>query len=139
MTRRGRRKKRVANQIRQLPWRDVVNPYAPSEILSQDQVETIIDTALGVLATQGMRFLEPSGRDLLAKAGAQVDGEIVRFDPDFVRESVAQAPAEFGLRARNPEHNLTIGGAHTVFTSVGGPAFCSDLDNGRRPGNYAEM
>ena len=139
MTRRGRRKKRVANQIRQLPWRDVVNPYAPSEILSQDQVETIIDTALSVLATQGMRFLEPSGRDLLAKAGAQVDGEIVRFDPDFVRESVAQAPAEFGLRARNPEHNLTIGGAHTVFTSVGGPAFCSDLDNGRRPGNYAEM
>ena len=139
MTRRGRRKKRVANQIRQLPWRDVVNPYAPSEILSQDQVETIIDTALGVLATQGMRFLEPSGRDLLAKAGAQVDGEIVRFDPDFVRESVAQAPAEFRLRARNPEHNLTIGGAHTVFTSVGGPAFCSDLDNGRRPGNYAEM
>ena len=139
MTRRNRRKKRVANQIRQLPWRDVVNPYAPSEILSQDQVETIIDTALGVLATQGMRFLEPSGRDLLAKAGAQVDGEIVRFDPDFVRESVAQAPAEFGLRARNPEHNLTIGGAHTVFTSVGGPAFCSDLDNGRRPGNYAEM
>ena len=139
MTRRGRRKKRVANQIRQLPWRDVVNPYAPSEILSQDQVETIIDTALSVLATQGMRFLEPSGRDLLAKAGAQVDGEIVRFDPDFVRESVAQAPAEFRLRARNPEHNLTIGGAHTVFTSVGGPAFCSDLDTGRRPGNYAEM
>ena len=139
MTRRGRRKKRVANQIRQLPWRDVVNPYAPSEVLSQDQVDTIIDTALGVLATQGMRFLEPSGRDLLASAGAQVDGEIVRFDPDFVRESVAQAPAEFGLRARNPEHNLTIGGAHTVFTSVGGPAFCSDLDNGRRPGNYAEM
>ena len=139
MTRRNRRKKRVANQIRQLPWRDVVNPYAPSEILSQDQVDTIIDTALGVLATQGMRFLEPSGRDLLASAGAQVDGEIVRFDPDFVRESVAQAPAEFGLRARNPEHNLTIGGAHTVFTSVGGPAFCSDLDNGRRPGNYAEM
>ena len=139
MTRRGRRKKRTANQIRQLPWRDVTNPYAPSEVLGADQVETIIDTALGVLATQGMRFLEPSSRDLLKKAGASVDGEIVRFDPGLVRDSVAQAPAEFGLRARNPDHDLTIGGAHTVFTSVGGPAFCSDLDNGRRPGNYAEM
>ncbi len=139
MTRRGRRKKRTANQVRQLPWRDVTNSYAPSEVLGADQVDTIIDTALGVLATQGMRFLEPSSRDLLKTAGASVDGEIVRFDPDLVRETVAQAPAEFGLRARNPARDLTIGGAHTVFTSVGGPAFCSDLDNGRRPGNYAEM
>jgi trimethylamine--corrinoid protein Co-methyltransferase len=139
MTRRGRRGKRIANQIRQLPWRDVVNPYAPTEVLSNDQVETIIDTALEVLATQGMRFLEPSSRDLLKQAGASVDGEIVRFDPDLVRETVAHAPARFGLRARNPEHDLTIGGTHAVFTSVGGPAFCSDLDNGRRPGNYAEM
>jgi trimethylamine--corrinoid protein Co-methyltransferase len=139
MTRRGRRKKRVANQIRQLPWREVVNPYAPSEVLSADQVETIIETALGVLATQGMRFLEPSSRELLKIAGASVDGEIVRLDPDLVRETVAHAPAKFGLRARNPEHDLVVGGNHTVFTSVGGPAFCSDLDNGRRPGNYAEM
>lgn len=139
MTRRGRRRKRVANEIRQLPWRDVVNPYAPSEVLSQDQVDTIIDTALGVLATQGMHFLEPSSRDLLKKAGASVDGEIVRFEADLVRETVAHAPAQFGLRARNPDHDLIIGGNHILFTSVGGPAFCSDLDNGRRPGNYAEM
>ncbi|MDJ0906901.1 MAG: trimethylamine methyltransferase family protein [Woeseiaceae bacterium] len=139
MTRRGRRKKRVANQVRQLPWRDVVNPYAPSEVLGGEQVETIIDTALDVLATQGMRFLEPSSRDLLATAGAGIDGEIVRFDPDLVRETVALAPAEFGLRARNPDRDLIIGGNHAVFTSVGGPAFCSDLDSGRRPGNYAEM
>ncbi len=139
MTRRGRRAKRTANQVRQLPWRDVVNPYAPSAVLDEQQVDTIIETALGVLATQGMRFLEPSSRDLLKAAGASVDGEIVRFDPDHVRESIAQAPAKFRLRARNPDRDLTIGGAHTVFTSVGGPAFCSDLDKGRRPGNYAEM
>ena len=141
MTRRGQRKRRVANQIRQLPWRDVVNPYAPTEILSDDQVDTIIETALGVLATQGMRFLEPSSRDLLAKAGATVDAgeQIVRFDPDMVREKVALAPGEFELRARNPAHDLTIGGNRIVFTSVGGPAFCSDLDNGRRPGNYEDM
>jgi trimethylamine--corrinoid protein Co-methyltransferase len=139
MTRRGRRNKRIANQVRQLPWREVTNPYAPSEVLADDQVDTIIDTALELLASQGMRFLEPSSRDLLKKAGAVIDGEIVRFDPDFVRETIAHAPAEFGLRARNPAHNLVIGGNRVVFTSVGGPAFCSDLDKGRRPGSYAEM
>ena len=60
MARIGYRQKRVVNAIRQLPWDDVVNPYAPLEVLSADQVETIIDTALSVLATQGMRFLQPA-------------------------------------------------------------------------------
>jgi len=141
MTRRGHRQKRIANQIRQLPWREVSNNYAPVEILSVDQIETIIETALDVLSTQGMRFLEPSSRDTMRKAGAEVDDstQMVRLDPALVREKLALAPAEFELRARNPAHNLTLGGNRIVFTSVGGPAFCSDLEKGRRPGNYEEM
>jgi trimethylamine--corrinoid protein Co-methyltransferase len=141
MTRRGHRQKRIANQIRQLPWREVSNNYAPVEILSSDQIETIIETALDVLASQGMRFLEPSSRDTLRKAGADVDDstQMVRLDPALVREKLALAPADFGLRARNPAHDLRIGGNRIVFTSVGGPAFCSDLEKGRRPGNYEEM
>mgnify|MGYP001552088174 FL=1 len=141
MTRRRHREKRIANQIRQLPWQDVRNNYAPVEILSDDQVETIIETALNVLATQGMRFLEPSSRDLLRREGADIDDDefVVRFEPDMVREKVSLAPSEFKLRARNPAHDLMIGGNQIVFASVGGPAFCSDLDKGRRPGKYEEM
>ncbi len=52
---------------------------------------------------------------------------------------LAHAPAEFGLRARNPDHNLHIGTNNIVFAAVGGPAFVSDLDKGRRPGSYEEM
>jgi len=141
MARRGHRQKRVANQIEQLPWRDVVNPYRPTAVLSDEQLERIIDSALTVLETQGLRFLEASSRKQLAIAGADVDEDsmMVRFDRNLVLEKLALAPAEFGLRARNPEHNLHIGGDHIVFASVGGPAFCSDLDKGRRPGTYAEM
>ncbi len=141
MARRSHRRKRIANEIRQLPWRNVVNPYAPIEILSTDQIETIVQTSLKVLATQGMRFLEPSSRDMMRKAGAEVDEPemIVRFDPDLVKEKLALAPPEFELRARNPAHDLKVGGNNILFSSVGGPAFCSDLDNGRRPGSYDEM
>ena len=141
MARRNHRKRRVANAIQQLPWQDVVNPYAPMEILDAEQVETIIDAALTILKSQGMRFLEPGSRDTMREAGADVDEAemIVRFDPDLIKEKLAQAPAKFGLRARNPAHNLTVGGNHILFASVGGPAFCSDLDKGRRPGTYAEM
>ena len=141
MTRRSHRKKRIADEIRQLPWRDITNPYTPIEVLSADQVETILQSAHQVLETQGFRFLDPGSRQRLAAAGADVDepSMMVRFDRGLVTEMVSLAPAEFGLRARNPQHNLHMGGDKIVFSSVGGPAFCNDLDNGRRPGTYAEQ
>ncbi len=141
MARRSHRKKRVVNAVRQLPWGDVANPYAPIQILSDDQVETIVETALQVLANQGMRFLQSASRKMMQEAGADVDEaeQIVRFDPDMVREKLQYAPAEFELRARNPDRDLKVGGNNIIFGSVGGPAFCSDLDKGRRPGTYAEM
>lgn len=141
MTRRSRKIKRLANEIRQLPWREVANPYGPIEVLDADQVETIIDSSYQVLETQGMRFLDPGSRQRLAAAGAEVDesSQMVRFDRNLIAEKVALAPSEFGLRARNPAHNLKIGGNVIVFASVGGPAFCNDLDKGRRPGSYDEV
>ncbi len=141
MARRRHRERRVANTIEQLPWRDVVNPYGPTAVLNESQLERIIDGALTVLENQGMRFLEASSRKQLALEGADVDEDnmMIRFDRELVKEKLALAPSEFGLRARNPDHNLHVGGTHIIFASVGGPAFCSDLDKGRRPGTYAEM
>jgi trimethylamine--corrinoid protein Co-methyltransferase len=141
MARRGHRQKRVVNAIRQLPWREVRNPYAPIETLDADAVETIVDAAFDVLEQQGMRFLEASSRDLVRAAGADVDEDslMVRFDRSLVEEKLALAPREFGLRARNPAHDLHFGGNSIVFAAVGGPAFVSDLDKGRRPGTYAEL
>jgi len=141
MARRRHREKRVANTIEQLPWRDVVNPYGPTSVLNDEQVERIIDGALTVLESQGLRFLDESSRQHLKSSGADVDesAKMVRFDRELVREKLALAPGKFGLRARNPDHNLTVGGEHIIFASIGGPAFCSDLDKGRRPGTYAEM
>lgn len=141
MARRKRRARRTANALGQLAWREVVNPYGPIAALDDERVQTIIDGALQILQTNGMRFLEPGSRKRLTAAGAEVDEEtmMVRFDPAFVMEQVAQAPSSFELRARNPERHLTFGSNHINFASVGGPAFVNDLDNGRRPGTYEEM
>lgn len=86
-----------------------------------------------------MRVLAPAARRLLSQAGCAIDDTIVRFDPQMVETMVALAPSEFTLRARNPAHDLTIGGNHVAFTSVGGPAFVNDLERGRRPGTHAEQ
>jgi trimethylamine--corrinoid protein Co-methyltransferase len=125
----------------QLPWQLPKAPFAPLELLDPDQVQRLVEASLDVLERSGMRFLEAESRKLLRAAGARVDesDQMVRFDRDMVRELASTAPAHFGLRARNPARDLVIGGRNIVFSSVGGPAFCSDLDRGRRPGTYAEL
>lgn len=140
MARRGRQKRRNSGAIEQLPWRQPVNPYPPLEVLSADQVEQIHLASLTLLENHGMRVMHEGARRMLAKAGADVDHatEMVRFDRDLVMENVALAPAEFTLHARNPAKNFKMGGNHLAFTSVGGPAYCSDLDRGRRRGTFEE-
>ena len=133
------RSNRQRGSVRQLPWREVVNRLPPIEILGPEQVETIHDASLRLLATTGMRVLEPGARDRFRRAGCTVDDDRVRFDPEMVMETIATAPASFGLRARDPAKSLVIGGNRVVFTAIGGPAFVADLDRGRRPGTYAEQ
>ncbi len=141
MNRRGGRAKRVAAAVRQQPFARLANPYSPIEVLSADQVDAIIDGALTTLETRGMRFLQEHSREILRSAGADCDEDtrMVRLDRGLVREKLALAPAQLTLRARNGDHDLLIGGNHVAFSSVGGPAFCSDLDRGRRPGSHAEL
>ncbi|NNK33114.1 MAG: trimethylamine methyltransferase family protein, partial [Xanthomonadales bacterium] len=97
--------------------------------------------SLDLLENQGMRVLHEESRRLLAAAGAEVDetSQTVRFDRHLVMEQLRQAPPEFTLHARNPAKNIRIGGRHLAFTSVGGPAYCSDLDRGRRRGSFGEV
>jgi len=137
---RDTRRDRGGSGLRQLPWRSIVNPYPHIEVLSADQVETIHLASMDLLENQGMRVLHDGARDLLARAGADVDNDsrMVRFDRGLVLEYVAKAPAEFTLHARNPAKNFRLGGRHLAFTSVGGPAYCNDLDRGRRRGRFED-
>jgi trimethylamine---corrinoid protein Co-methyltransferase len=118
-----------------------VNPYRPVEILSEDQVETIHETSLRILSDIGMQVLGDRALDALVVAGASVDRSTrnVRLDPGQVEELVTKTPGEFRLHARNPGRDVVFGGSNLVFCAVGGPAFVSDLDRGRRPGNIADF
>lgn len=118
----------------QMPWR-----LGPVEPLSADAVEAIHQAALRVLADTGMRVLEDGARDRFRRAGARVQDLMVRLDPGMVEQHLRSVPTAFTLRARNPAHDLRIGGREAVFASVGGPAFVMDLARGRREGTLAEM
>ena len=136
-----RRPRRVAGGLPLLPWRRLVNPFHPVEILSADHVEAIHRASLRILAEIGMEVMGDRALDTFAGAGARVDRltRNVRLDPEQVEALVALAPSEFTLYARNPERNIIFGGTNLVFGAVGGPAFVSDLDRGRRAGNAADF
>jgi trimethylamine--corrinoid protein Co-methyltransferase len=135
-----RRGRRTAGGFKQPPWRALCNRYGPVEVVDAEGLERIHDASMRVLETQGLEFLSPRALDILAAAGASVDraNGRVRFDRGLIAECLARAPSSFTLHARNPERNVTIGGDHVAFCAVSSAPNCSDLDNGRRPGTFAD-
>jgi trimethylamine--corrinoid protein Co-methyltransferase len=107
------------------------------DLITEEQLESIHEASLEILSEIGIDFLHQEARLMLAEAGARVDpdSERVRFDPDFIEEKIATAPAEFTLHAPNPERNLQIGGDAVAFTAVSSPPNTSDEAEGRRVGN----
>ncbi len=141
----GRRAERAGASapapLRQLPWRALVNPYPPMEILSADQIEAVHLTSLRILEELGIEAMSGRALDLLARAGADVDraSMMVRLDRSLVAEAMKTAPSRFRVTPRNKGRALEFGGRSVVFGLVAGPANVHDLERGRRPGNFADF
>jgi trimethylamine---corrinoid protein Co-methyltransferase len=142
MAREGRRPRRdrAAIGLAQPPFRRLRNSFPPFEIVSADQIEAIHAASLRVLAEIGMNFLLPEAREVLEAAGAEVEpaGPRVRFDPAFVEERIRTAPSAFALHARNPERSTRIGENWINFAIIGSAPNVSDLEGGRRMGNFVD-
>ena len=137
----GRRSRQQSGpSIPQLEWREIENTYRSVEILSDDQIEAICDTAFRILEEVGMDILHEDARVMLKRAGADVEpnGDRVRFDRGLITEALAKAPSEFTLKARNPAHSLRIGGNRIAFGSVASAPNASDIKGGRRSGNQTD-
>jgi trimethylamine---corrinoid protein Co-methyltransferase len=115
-----------------------VNRMPRYEILSEDALATL-DVGAERLATEvGVRFDHPRALGLFREAGQTVDGDVVRFDPGFLREQAAKAPSEFSLRARNRKRDIVVGGSSMIFGPANGPPFVR-VDGERRDGTMADL
>src|ERR1700735_2232565 len=97
-----------------------VNTMPRYEILSADSIAVLDRGWRRIVWEIGIQFAKPEAVELFAKAGQRVDGDVVKLDPEFILEQVAKAPPEFDVQARNPAHNVHIGGNHMVVSSVYG-------------------
>jgi len=136
----GRTRRESSKTLRQVPWRRIINPYPPLEIISADEVEAIHLTSLRVLEELGIELMSGAARELLASVGADVNESsgIVRLDRGLIAEMLASVPSSFSLVPRNVEKRLEIGGSHVAFGLVAGPPNVHDCERGRRPGNYRD-
>jgi trimethylamine--corrinoid protein Co-methyltransferase len=101
----------------------LTNTLPRYEILDEAALQELERGWRRIVSDLGIEFLHDDALAYLGDAGQQVDGQLVRFDPDWILEQVAKAPPSFTLQARNPERTVEIGGDNMVFASVYGCPF----------------
>jgi trimethylamine---corrinoid protein Co-methyltransferase len=116
----------------------LINDLPRYEILDEAALGELERGWRRIVSELGIEFLHPDALDYLRDAGQEVEGELVRFDPDWILEQVAKAPPEFDLQARNPERSVHIGGNHMVFSAVYGCPFVREGDE-RRDATYDDF
>lgn len=127
----GRRALRANRRDPQLPA--ILRKIPTCEIMDEEGLALIEANADTILQEIGIEFREdPEALQMWRDAGADVQGERVRFPKGLCRKLIETAPREFTQHARNPERSVQIGGNTTVFAPVYGPPFVRDLDGGRR-------
>ena len=110
------------------------------DVLSEENLLRIEAAADRVLAETGIEFRDdPVALEHWKRAGAKVDGVLVRFEPGMLREILKSAPATFTQHARNPLNSVEIGGKSVVFAPAYGSPFVMDLDRGRRFGTLEDF
>ena len=135
----GRQAARQAAVSAEAPF--LTRKLAPMEILGEEGLATLEDNAETILERVGVDFADyPTALALLAEAGADVDGERVRFPRGLCRKIVTDnAPAIYTQHARNGARSVQIGGDATVFAPNYGSPFVHDLDEGRRYATLADF
>ncbi|MBJ7469252.1 MAG: trimethylamine methyltransferase family protein, partial [Rhodoferax sp.] len=131
----GREAKRALRSARSAQASPFITRNIPFyEVLDEEGLAIIERNANTILEEVGIDFRDDAeALDIWRKAGAEVTGERVRFPGGMCRAIVqASAPRQFTQYARNPAHNVVIGGKNTVFAPSYGSPFVRDLDKGRR-------
>ncbi len=130
--RRSRQRRTSRNEAVRAPY--IQRKVATYDILSEEGLCLIEENADAILRDVGMEFRDdPEILDYFRDAGADVQGERVRFEPGMCRKIIqASAPKEYTQHARNPDNNVQIGGNNTVLSPVYGPPFVHDIEDGRR-------
>ncbi|MEM7221588.1 MAG: trimethylamine methyltransferase family protein [Pseudomonadota bacterium] len=136
----GRRRGRAAR--REARERGPATPTAPYVARNIGVFRLLDEEGLALIERKADQILQEIGIEfrgdqevlaILKRAGADVRGERVRFEPGHCRTVIqASAPSRFTQHARNPARSVEIGGENSLFCPSFGPPFVHDMERGRR-------
>ncbi len=108
------------------------------EVLSDEAMEKLDQGWRRLVSEIGVEFLSDRALELFRQAGQRVEEQTVFLDPDFLLDQIGKAPREFDVQARNPVHDLHIGGDAMCFGAVYGPPFVREGEV-RRDATFADF
>jgi trimethylamine--corrinoid protein Co-methyltransferase len=118
----------------------IVRNVPTYDVLGEESLQRIEQTIDRILAETGLDFRDDDeALALWKRAGADIDGVRVRFEPGMIREILKTAPRVFTQHARNPANSVQIGGNNLVMAPSYGSPFVMDLDRGRRFGTLEDF
>jgi trimethylamine---corrinoid protein Co-methyltransferase len=128
----ARQELRASHVLEREPF--ITRTQKPFDLVSDEGLSVIEHNADAILAEVGVLIRDyPSAIEVFRSAGAEVDGDRVRFPDGLARKLVqATAPRTYIQHARNPANNVLIGGDATVFAPNYGSPFVYNIDDGRR-------
>jgi trimethylamine--corrinoid protein Co-methyltransferase len=95
-----------------------------------------------VLESTGVLFADSEARDILTRAGAKAEGEVVKFPPAMIEHALSLVKPEFTLCGRAPDgaEDLVLDGRHTYMNLDGSGMYVVDHETGgRRDSTLADL
>jgi trimethylamine--corrinoid protein Co-methyltransferase len=138
--RKSRRRSPTPSEVVKPKAEQLFNPYAPIEVLKGDDLDLIHDGSMRILEDIGLEVLNETALGLYEDEGATVDWDLQRvfLSRELVMARLQTVPSSFTFHSRNPERNRHIGGNAINFTTVASAPNSSDLEGGRRTGNFED-
>ncbi len=126
---------------RTVDYHNLINPFTPQTVFSEDEVEALHQNALRILEELGIKMLLPAARERLQTAGALVDHDtfMVRIGREIVAQALASAPAKFKICGGISDKGLIVAPSRLIFKSGAGCPHAFDRERGRRPGTLKDF
>lgn len=135
--RRGRKQTPTSESAhdRSSKYRQLRHPFTPQSVFSDDEVNSIHNTALRVLEDLGIKVLLPQAREIYARNDARLKDDMVFIGRDMVDACLQTAPKSMTIRAANPDRQQIYENGSMIFSPGAGCPNVTDLTRGRRPGS----
>ncbi len=104
------------------------------KLLSAEQIKTLRNGTLELLAQVGVQFPSPKALEIFADHGAKVDlhKQIVRIPPDLVEKAMSCAPRSFVLAGREERFDMLLDGNSTYICTAGTGVHVMDSRTGQK-------